>query len=268
MDEFVFAAVTVLGTLLFLVIWRWLWLRGERRKLITTESTFEKLRFDREHSADEDDRMYSGRVIERLRSHLLEGRIEISWQFRKEYIHRGFILTGKVRRNDGSWEPLAFEAYQDSGLWEECFNYGESRSYLFTVKKKYHFFFGIFGDDDTEVVYDQISFSVRKGKYLKEKKELIRDRRELLSEVKEYAKLEAELRGMAKKLNGNSDSPRPQINGKMAKLEKRLEQDRAFNELVQEKEAAILANPNLSEERKKEEIEKLRDLAEEIALEE
>lgn len=259
---------TVMGVLLSfigLAIWRWVWFRQERSRLIRNESALDEARFER-NGGDEDDQTYSGRVIKRLRSRLIEGRVEIHWQYNSEYIHRGFVLTGKSRRNDGPWEPLAFEPHEDSGSWIECFNYGESRSYLFTVKKKYHFFFGLFADDDIDIVYDQISFSVRKGKYLKEKKEVMRDRRELLSEVKEYAKLESELRGMARQFQKNRDTI-SSSDPRVARLEQNFKRHSEMSDFIEKKTEEINAHPTWSAERKAREIERLNQMAEEIALE-
>lgn len=266
MDQVAPSFITAAGILIVLIVWRWLWIRGERRKLVSTESAFEKARFDPEVSRDEDDKTYAGRVITRLRAHVVDGRIEINWRFHPDYIHRGFVLTAKERRHGGSWEPLPFEPHQDSGSWEDSFRYGDIATYLFVVKKTYHFFFGLIPGDDIEIVYDQISFSVRKGQFLKERKELIRDRKELLAEVKEYAALETELRRMAAKA-GQHEGSNPQIDAKVAKLEKHLAKRRAFDEVVEKKEAEIRAHPSWSDERKNEEIEKLRDMAEQIALE-
>src|SRR5258708_3291736 len=133
MDEVMNALTGILVGLIVLVIVRWSWLYNERRLLFHFPTRFDE-RFDPEHSDDEADRIYQGRIIERLRSHLIEGRVEIHWEFRPEFIHRGFIVTAKSRRNDGDWQTLAMEPFQDSGSWIECFNYGESRSYVFTVK--------------------------------------------------------------------------------------------------------------------------------------
>jgi hypothetical protein len=144
-----------------------------------------------------------------LRFQVIEGRMKIHWEFDPKFVHRGFMLIAKRRRNEGDWLPLALEAHQDSGSWIECFNYGESRSYLFTVKSTYRFFFGMFDEPADEVVCDQISFSVRKGRYLKEKKELIRDRRELLEELNGYMRAGRELKGTMSVLSEKSASPPP-----------------------------------------------------------
>src|SRR5581483_8433938 len=252
------------GVLLALVLWRWLWFTSERKRLIKS-GRFDDDRFER-MNFDEDEQEFSGRVIRRLRSRVVEGRVEISWQFNPEYVHRGFILTGKCRRNDGGWEPLAFEPYEDSGSWHECFNYGESRSYLFTVKKTYRFFFGLFRDDQVEVVYDQISFSVRKGKYLKEKKELMHDRKELLLETKEYAKVVAELRLMARE-HGEQRGTLRSGDPKSAKLRQAFAKQSAMTDALEQLMREIEARADWSPERKQREIEKLQQMAEEAALE-
>jgi hypothetical protein len=206
-------------------------------------------------------------VIKRLRSHLIEGRVEVHWEFNPEFIHRGFVLSAKCRRNDGDWQPLAMEPYQDSGSWIECFNYGESRSYLFAVKKSYQFFFGLFGEAADEIVYDQISFSVRKGKYLKEKKELIRDRRELLGEVKEYVRAEQEIRQLVSRRPEST----PGINapqGLIEKLEKRRKAQSELADYLERETAKINADSSWSEERKLREIERLNEMVAEAKLEE
>jgi hypothetical protein len=244
---------------------RWMWFQDERKRLIENKPANDEERFDR-IGGDEDDQTHSGRVIRKLRSRLIEGRVEIHWQYNEEYIHRGFVLTGKSRRNDGPWEPLAFEPHQDSGSWIECFNYGESRSYLFTVKKRYYFFFGLFANDDIDIVYDQISFSVRKGKYLKEKKEVMRDRRELLGEVKEYAKLESELRGMARQYHKSRESV-PTSDPRVSKLEQNFKRHSEMTDFIEKKVEEINAHATWSAERKAREIERLNQMAEEIALE-
>lgn len=244
---------------------RLLWIQRERKKLVSNDPEKQAERLDPEFSEDERDKTYTGRVIRKLRVRVIEGRVEINWQFNPEYVHRGFFLTGKNRRNDGAWEPLAFEPHQDSGSWEECFNYGESRSYLFTVKKTYYFFFGILGEQGFDIVYDQISFAVRKGRYLKEKKEVFRDRREVLEEVKAYSKAASELREMFDKSRRVSGSG--QGRGRASsEFAERLSKLREIDDAVEQMEAEILAHPTWSEERKREEIERVKDLADEMRL--
>lgn len=259
------ALICLVCGLALLVILRWMWFRRERRRLASVGRDDDDERFERMRG-DEDDQAFSGRVVKRLRSRVIDGRIEIDWQFRKEYIHRGFLLTGKCRRNDGGWEPLAFEPYEDSGSWHECFNYGESRTYVFIVKKKYHMFWGLFGSDDVEIAYDQISFSVRKGKALKEKKELIRDRKELLMETRDYVRLVAELRQLARQHGGGHDTL-PDGDPKVAKLRQSFGKQSAMSDALDQMIDEVNANPNWTQERKAREIERLRQLAEEAALE-
>ncbi len=258
-------AVCAIVVMMALVVLRWWWLRLEHLKVRSFSADFEE-RFNPERFEDEDDRIYSGRVISRLRSHLIEGRVEIHWEYRPEYIHRGYILSAKCRRNDGDWQPLAMEPFQDSGSWIECFNYGETRSYLFTVTKIYWFFFGVFGEQHDQIVYDQISFSVRKGKYLKEKKELIRDRRELLVEVKEYVKAEQEIRQLTSHRE-HSKAALPEKETTIQRLEKRRVARSELSQYLEEETAKINSRTDWSSERKMEEIQRLHEMLSEIALE-
>lgn len=265
MDAVVNTLICVLVGSIFFVLWRWSWLRGERRKLIRASPAYDE-RFNPHNGSDEDDKTYHGRVIKRLRSQVIEGRVEIHWEYVPGFAHRGFILTAKCRRNAGDWQTLAMEPYQDSGSWIECFNYGESRSYLFTVKKTYRFFFGLFGEPGDEIVYDQISFSVRKGKYLKEKKELIQDRRELLVEVKEYARTEQEIRQMMRAPVASKPSiSKPE--SLIDKLEKRRQEEMEMANYVETETAKINAQ-SWSDERKSQEIQRLNELMAEMKLEE
>ncbi len=261
LDTLICAACALLG----LVFLRWLWFRLERKRLVSRGRADDDERFERRYG-DEDDQTFSGRVIKRLRSRVIEGRIEIDWQFDRHYIHRGFALTGKCRRNDGNWAPLAFDPYEDSGSWHECFDYGESRSYLFAVKKSYRFFFGLFRDDHVEIVYDQISFSVRKGKALKEKRELIRDRKDLLLETRDYVKLVAELRQMAKH-HGHPSAAIQDADPKVARLRQTFSKQSAMADALDRMIDEVNANAAWSAERKAREIERLHQLAEEAALE-
>ncbi len=265
MVQFVDVLIAIALGSIGLVLLRWFWLRSERRKIIEQSKDFTNYdndsRFNEPLNEDEYDRTYSGRILKKLRSKLIEGRVEIHWQFYPHYIHRGYVLTAKCRRNDSGWEHLALEGTEDSGSWVECFNYGESRSYVFTVKKTYHCFFGLISNDEVEVLYDQISFSMRKGRYLKERKELIRDRKELLSEVKDYVTLEAELRKMA----GGPKAPELP-NDPIAKLEGRYKKQRQYADFIEKQEAEIRANPNWTDERKEKEIDRLHEMAEEQML--
>jgi len=93
------AVCVFVGAMVF-VLWRWKWLRRERRRFSAFSNGYSD-RFDSEKFQDEDDRLYTGRVISRLRTHLIEGRVEIHWEYRRQFIHRGFVLTAKCRRNDG-----------------------------------------------------------------------------------------------------------------------------------------------------------------------
>lgn len=249
-----------------LIVLRWLWFRRERRRLLKSRPLHDDMRFEVVRS-DEDDQTFSGRVIRRLRTRVIEGRVEIHWQFHPQFIHKGFVLTGKCRSNQGPWEPLAFEPYQDSGSWIECFNLGESRSYVFTIKKTYRFFFGLVRDDEVEVVYDQISFSVRKGRYLKEKAELMHDRAQLLTEVKQYAQLENDIRAAMRGPREPRVAP-PTTRSPVESLESRFNRRSSLSDFVETKRAEILAHPSWSDERKRAEIDKLEELAEEAALEE
>src|SRR5689334_18823124 len=93
------------GFAILIVALRWFWFQSERGKIRKSGRKNDDVRFKRIYS-DEDDQTYQGRVIEKLRSHLVLGRVEIHWQFFPQYIHRGFVLTGQCRRNDGGWEAL------------------------------------------------------------------------------------------------------------------------------------------------------------------
>lgn len=262
-DALIAAACGCLG----LVLWRWSWLRAERRRLVREAPLDGDVRFE-DIRADEADQFFSGRVIRRMRTRVVEGRVEIHWQYHPEYIHKGFFLTGKCRRNDGAWEPLAFEPHQDSGAWSECLNLGESRSYLFTVKKVHRFFFGIFPNDEVETVCDQISFSVRKGKYLKEMSEVMRDKTQLANDTFDYTESVKRLRGV---MTSGKDEPQPQAplqEGTVSRLEARLRERAELTEFIERKRAEILGHPTWTRTRKKAEIEKLEQLAEEAALEE
>ncbi len=181
---------------------------------------------------------------------------------------QGRAAEAFAERNDRSWEPLAFEPHQDSGSWIECFNYGESRSYLFTIRKTYRFFFGLLADDEVEVVYDQISFSLRKGKFLKEKAELLRDRTQVMREAKEYTILEAEIRAM---VSGGSTRKPAITSGResdvVSKLQDRFARKSALADFVETKREEIQANRAWSDERKRVELERLEQLAEEASLE-
>ena len=265
MDGIIDPLICVLAGLMVLVLLRWLWLRRERRRLTKISSRYDTERFNPDVCDDEDDKTYAGRVIKRLRSRLIEGRVEIHWEYNAPFIHRGFVLTAKSRRNDGDWQPLALEPYQDSGSWIECFNYGESRSYLFTVKKAYRFFFGLFGEQPDEIVYDQISFSVRKGKFLKEKKELIQDRTALLSEVKEYVRAEQDIRKMMN-VRPESTASLPKEETMVDRLEKRRKARSELADYIDQKTAEINAHSNWSEERKRREVEHLQQIVEEAQL--
>jgi hypothetical protein len=270
MDEILRVFIFVLCGLFFLVLGRWFWLRGEREQLSLTPSSHEAERFDPNTSEDEYDRTYSARVIKRLRTRLIEGRVEIHWEFHPGFIHRGFVLTAKCRRNDREWSVLALEPYQDSGSWIECFNYGESRSYLFVVKKAYRFFFGLFGEPADEIVYDQISFSVRKGKFLKEKAEVLRDRRNVIREAREYHREEQELREIlspkAKPVEAAKAS-NPIADSKASRLERRLREEAEMEDLIERKTAEINAHPTWTSERKLGEIERLKQRVTEMGLE-
>ena len=266
MAQFVDPLIGIFSALLLLVLLRWVWLSSARRTLSRNVSAPELERFEQDVHEDEDDREYSARVIERLRARVVEGRVEIHWRYRAEYVRKGFVLTGKSRRNDGDWQPLAFEPYEDSGSWIECFNYGESRSYLFTVKKKYWFFFGLFHEEPMEVVCDQISFSVRKGRYLKEKKELIRDRTDLVRAATDYGVVVKEARRVAKQMNA-PDEPPAIAETKLERLE-RIRKSRAdMVDYIEKQTAAINSNPAWSPERKEQEIERLTQMLEEMELE-
>lgn len=257
--------IGVLLALMVFVIWRWKWLRSQRREILERHS-LDDHRFDAGYGGDEDDRLYCGRVIERLRSHLIEGRVEIHWEYRRRFIHRGFILEAKCRRNDGEWQSLAMEPYQDSGSWIECFNFGESRSYVFTVRKDYYFFFGLLGETPVQVIYDQISFSVRKGKFLKEMKELARDKKELYTEMAECSRAEQDFR---RELGHRSSSRAlPSTNAQLGRLDKRRMEEVAMADYIEAESEKINARRDWSSERKAREIQRLNELASESALEE
>lgn len=265
MDAVMNALICVLLVLIVLVLWRWRWLRTERRKLTQSSDAFVE-RFDPEHYEDERDQTYHGRVIKRLRSRVIEGRVEVHWEYQPEFVHRGFVLTAKCRRNDGDWQPLALEPYQDSGSWIECFNHGESRSYLFTVKKSYRFFFGLLGEAADEIVYDQISFSVRKGKFMKERAESLKDRNNVHEELIKYLKTGEEIRQI---MNPRADS-KPAISApetKIDKLEKQRKAEVEIAEYIERETAKINAQPGWSEQRKAEEIRRLNEMVTEAALE-
>jgi len=264
MVQFVDALGGLAAVLSTLIVWRWLWFRAERRRIARDRGDGDDdPRFSGSPNEDGHDQAYSGRVVRRLRARLTDGRAEVHWQFRPECVHRGFVLTAKCRRNGGGWEPLALEGCEDSGTWVECFNYGESRSYVFVVKKVYRFFFGLVANDEVEVLYDQISFSMRNGRYLKEKRELIRDRKELLQEVKDYALLESELRRMA-----GSSQPSWLPDGPAARLEARARRLRECEDFVERQVEEIRAHPTWTPQRKEQEIQRIREIADEQMLEE
>jgi hypothetical protein len=266
MAEIVDFLIWAVSALLVSVLLRWWWLFRERRKLSRLHSAFEAQRFDTVYEEDEDDKCYSGRVIKILRARVIEGRVEVHWLFHPQFIQKGFELSGKCRRNDGSWEPLAFAPFQDSGSWIECFNYGESRSYLFSVAKKYRFFFGLVSEEPREIVYDQISFSVRKGKYLKERRELIRDRRELGLEVREYLKIERELKRSIASANAATRQP---IEDPLAEeFNSRLTRKTKVADFLEQYITEIRARADWSDERKKRAIEEAELLADEMKFEE
>ena len=257
--------ICVLAGLVVLVLWRWIWLKREVRKLSHKNSRYHTERFNAEIYEDEYDKTYAGRVIRRLRCHVLEGRVEIHWEYDPSFIHRGFILTAKCRRNDGDWQTLAMEPHQDSGYWIECMNVGESRSYLFTVKKAYRFFFGLFGEAADEIIYDQISFSARKGKFLKEMREVAQDRTALVNEAYEYGKAEDRVREMMNARLG-TDSALPKKKSIVEVLEEKRQTRSNLGDYIDQKTAEINANPDWSEERKRREIEHLQQIVEEAQL--
>jgi hypothetical protein len=266
MVQIVDVLIGTLGGAIVLILWRWQWLRREKRLILSNRPMHDELRFDTVRT-DEDDQFYSGRVIERLRARVIEGRVEIHWQFRSPYVHKGFVLSAKERRNSEAWEDLPFEPHQDSGSWIECFKHGDSRTFLFTVKKTYRFFFGLFGDDNVDVVYDQISFSLRKGRYLKEKAEHLRDRTAVLTEAKTYLALEGELRGFAGKTRQKPELPKPEHRA-VAKLQERLSHHCSITDYVETKRSEIESHPSWTADRKRIELDRLEQLAEELSLEE
>jgi hypothetical protein len=266
MAEFVDPLIGIFSVLLLLVLMRWAWLSSARRKLSRSISAPELERFDPDIHDDEDDKEYSARVIERLRARVVEGRVEIHWKYRAEYVRKGFFLTGKSRQSGGDWRPLEIEPYEDSGSWIEDFNYGESRSYLFTVKKKYWFFFGLFNEEPMEVVCDQISFAVRKGRYLKEKKELIRDRTDLVRAATDYGIAVKEARRAGRLMNA-PDEPPAIAETKLERLERVRKSRAEMVDYIEKQTAAINSNPAWSPERKEQEIERLTQMLEEMELE-
>ena len=251
------------GGLAGLIAWRWLWLRNERWKLLRLKPADDETRFHTV-SDDEDDKTYHGKVIQKLRAWVTNGRVEVHWKYNEGFAYRGFLLTGQVRRNDGPWEPLPFKPHQDSERFIEILKYGDTSNYLFTVTKTYRFFCGLaFFDDSDEIVCDQISFVVRNGRFLKEMRDCMRDRRELAAESNEYAKLELEFRRIATRFD-----KRPLPDPKLQAFEDRYAEASGLDEFVRRKVASIRANPNLSEEQREREIERVHQIAEEMRLEE
>src|SRR5215218_5347785 len=187
MVAFVALVVCALVAMCFLVVWRWEWIKSERTRLSRLVPV-EDHRFNRDVSADEDDQTYHGRIIKRLRARVIEGRVEVHWEYNPEFILRGFVLTGQFSRNGSTWQPLPLQPQETSGSWIETFNYSETCTYLFTVKKSYWFFGGLLGEEPDEMVGNQISFAVRKGRYRKEKKEQLRDRADLVVEAERYVR--------------------------------------------------------------------------------
>lgn len=245
-------------SLMALVLLRWFWLSRERRKLGRKPSLHEAERFDPDFEGDEKDRTYSGRIIRRLRSSMAPGRVEIHWELHPEFIHRGFVLTGKSRRDEGEWQPLPIEPWEDNGSLTEGFKYGETRSYLFTIKKKYWFFFGLFGEEPTEIVYDQISFAVRSGRYHKEMTEHMRDRTEFLKQVADYGNAEREVRKVMRE--------RHLTDTRVEKLEQRRRAKSELADYLEQRTAEINANTSWSDERKRKEIERVERMVEEMEL--
>lgn len=266
MAEIIDPLIFAVCGLLALVLLRYLWLRNERRKLAKMPSAHYAERFDRELDDDEKDKDYSGRVIKRLRARVIEGRVELTWEYHPSFIHRGFVLTGKGRYGDGDWQPLVFEPFEDSGSWNEGFKYGETRSYLFIVKKQYFFFFGLFGEEPTEIVYDQISVPVRKGRYHKEIAEHLRDRKDVMSELAGYKLAERE----AKRVMGfirDEKPPVPIPETQVDKLKKRLHTNTELEDYLEQRTAEINGHPSWSEDRKRQEIKRMHEAKNEMGLE-
>jgi len=267
--------IGVCSLVLVFFILRWIWFRCERAKLIASNreilerSDAERFpeRGDFVYEEPENDRRYHGRVITSLRAQVKNGQVHIHWKFGPEFIHRGFVLTGQSRQTGGEWEPLAFESFEDSGEWHEALEYGESKSYFFTVKKMYHFAFGLLPNDEMPVLYDQLSFVVRNGRALKERRELMTDRRVLLEETKEYLQLVNELRGMSPSRRGGNNRERLSDPG-LAALEDRMSRERMKRDFVERETAKINAHATWSDERKAEEIQRLNDLLGQLSLEE
>ncbi len=267
MVQFLDSVVIVVVGLLALLAWRWLWIRNERRRILEKAPMHEDERFECD-ADDEAEQFFFGRIIRRLRARVIGGRVEIKWQYHPEFIHRGFALTGKCRRNDGTWEPLAFEPHYDSGSWNECFNLGESRSYLFTVKKTYRFFFGLFPGDEVDNVFDQISFSVRKGKYLKEVKEIAKDRNDLIAEGTRGLQLKREFFKERTKLYEGERPTRSRIDERVANLTKEVDDDAALDDFLEKRFREINEHPTWSPERKAQEKERAQMKVEETRLRE
>jgi hypothetical protein len=279
-DSVILAFTGVVVVLLALIAWRWLWIYRERRRLLRRRVSVDtggnesgenddsaQLLTGKRMPKDEGTQLFSGRIIRQLRARVTGGSVRVQWEFYPEFIHRGFVLTGQCRRNDGRFEPLVFEGHEDSGSWNECMNLGDSRTYFFTVKKKYYLFFGLFDEPCDEKLFDQISFSVRKGKFAKEMKEIMNDNSELIVASTRYAKLESQLRHAL--VGGASGEAGASKNPVVAKLEARYTKKSTVADWVTKKKAEIRANKgNWSDERIQEEIDMLERLAEEAELEE
>lgn len=259
--------IVLISTLIVAVVWRALWLHTERKRLAETPSSHHAERFDPEPQDDEYDKTYSGRVISRMRARQTEGRLEIHWEFHPKYVHRGFVLSGKCRRGDGAWEPLPMEPHEDSSSYIEGFDYGDTRDYIFSVKKKYWFFFGLFGEAPHEILYDQISFTVRKGKFIKERSRLMRDRTELAEEVANYGAAVKKARKAVQQMNAPDPAPRiPET--PVERLKQRIKSKRHLADELEKEIAAVNAHPTWSEKRKEEEIEALERAFEEMEMRE
>jgi hypothetical protein len=209
-----------------------------------------------------------GRVIRRLEYKIEGDRVEVRWEFKQKYIHRGFFLTAQCSVNGGYWHMLPLAPHEDSGCWIESINYGESRNYLFTVKKYYKFFFGLIEEQPEVIVCDQISFAVRYGKEIKEEKEFYRDKREILSERHEHAKLERDFR----KLTAPEPKPAPvappqKVSG-MDAIKKRRQRRIELSNYFEKEKQNITLNSKWSVERKRKEIEQLKRDIEEMEMRE
>lgn len=248
MDEPIdFIAFGLLGAALLIgvaIYLRWRWIQQEKRKIV--EQSLPHAWTD-----DEYDQTHHGRVIKTIRCRVIEGRVEFRWEFSREYIHRGFELIGWMRKDgENAWNE--FVRAENTHDWHESMNHGDNRTYAFKVRKVYRFFFGLVAGDEQEVVYDNFSLSVRKGRYLKEKLEVMKDQNALIEETHKFTQGLNRLR----KESGLSQKQEPKKISPVEDLKARREQDDEFQSYYRE-EAEKIKKSNLSKTEKKKAMDKL-----------